>query len=403
MGALLNYTKVEDANLCLFGKKICVVTNQYCDAWTGVARSARRLVAYLKDAGATIHVVTPLSERKVIESNGGLHHKLALENPEVGASGELIYKVFLGNSSVEMSELHEFITILDFKEQFDCFHGFWLPYAYGCLIASSIGRRPVIASIRGNDAVAGLGQVKRMPFIQAVLKRATHITSVSSDLLENVSIFENLEGRSSVIHNGIEHSEFEKWNIGAAKRGSVGTLGELRYKKGIPYLVDAFSLIEKNLKTHLLLAGDFTDTAEAEIVQQLVINNNLSGFVKYMGQLKRNRICSYINSLNVFVLSSLHDGFPNTLLEACACGVPIVATNVGGMKDVMKDGENCLLVKAGDAKAMSHAISRILRDDELALKLSNGAKEIASKFNLERESESWISLYQRLMEFEIEN
>jgi glycosyltransferase involved in cell wall biosynthesis len=393
----------EKAACQLIGKKICIVTNQYFDEWTGVARSARRLVSYLINAGAEVHIVTPLSERKVIESNGGIHHKLAIDNPALGPFGELIYKVHLGNSSGEMNELHEFLMLLDFKESFNCFHGFWLPYAYGCLIVASNGDRPVIASIRGNDAVAGLGQVKRMPFIQAVLKKARFITSVSSDLLENVSIFEDLNERSCVIENGIDESRFVKWNQNEVNRGRVGTLGELRYKKGIPFLVDAFALSRSAAKKDLILAGDFSDEAEEKIVTQHILNNGLQERVQLIGQVKSNKVNAFLNSLNVFVISSIHDGFPNTLLEACACGIPIIATNVGGMKDVMKDGENCLLVKPGDVIDLSKAISRILDDDVLALKLSNGAKEISKKFSLERERDNWINLYLQMLEIGNEN
>lgn len=400
--ALLN-NECAEIKCQLNGKKICLVVNQYCDEWTGVARSARRLVNYLICAGAEVHVVTPVSERKAMEHNGGVHHKLVLDNPAIGAYSEKIYRTYLGSSSVEMSELHEFVMLLDFKERFNAFHGFWLPYAYGCLIVASSNDRPVIASIRGNDAVAGLGQVKRMPFIQTVLRKATHITSVSSDLLENVNFLEDIRSRSSVIHNGIDNTEFKKWNLNKIARGRVGTLGELRYKKGIPFLVDAFALSESKVKKDLVLAGPFSDDEEMKIVEQHVVKNNLHGKVLSTGHIKRKKVNAFINVLNVFVISSLHDGFPNTLLEACACGVPIVATNVGGMKDALVDGENCLLVEPGDVKSMSKAISKILDSDELALKLSSGAIELSKKFSLEKERESWISLYCDLLDEKCSN
>lgn len=181
------------------------------------------------------------------------------------------------------------------------------------------------------------------------------------------------------------------------RRGRVGTLGELRYKKGIPFLVDAFALAESDFKKDLILAGEFTDEAEKEIVSSHVISNKLNGKVGLTGYINREKINSFINELNVFVISSIHDGFPNTLLEACACGVPIVATSVGGMKDVMKDGENCLLVKPGDAYSLSKAISSILNNDDLAVSLSIGARKISERFNMQRECASWISLYERMI------
>jgi glycosyltransferase involved in cell wall biosynthesis len=102
--------------------------------------------------------------------------------------------------------------------------------------------------------------------------------------------------------------------------------------------------------------------------------------------------------MHVFVISSLHEGMPNAILEAAACGTPIVATAVDGICDLFRDGENALLVDPGNPGAMSRAIVKVLTHDRLARRLSAGALATAARITPEIEREIWLKLYRSCAE-----
>ena len=90
-----------------------------------------------------------------------------------------------------------------------------------------------------------------------------------------------------------------------------------------------------------------------------------------------------MKSADVFVLNSSYEGLSHLLIEALALGVPIIATRVGGNPEVITDGDNGLLVPAGDTAALANALARLLGDDTLRARLSARAKEAARRFSVE--------------------
>jgi glycosyltransferase involved in cell wall biosynthesis len=383
----------------LQNKRICLITIQYYPSWGGVARSATRLVKYLREQGAEVDVVVPLSiDKKKSEGDvRPMHLTEICENWSSDENNARVFTIPIYSNEQQMSKLIEFIQLLDYQNRYSLFHGFWLPFAYPALIVSSRLDVPVIASIRGNDAVEWVGLPAYLPFIQAVLYKADWVTSVCTDLLSNVNSIENIAGRSSVILNGIDSTGFPLWRYEDCKLGSVGYAGELRYKKGITFLIEAFADLEIPDK-QLRLIGTYKTETEKEHIFSKMHQLGIDQLCVHTGRLERNNLLNEVSRLNVFVISSLHDGLPNGLLEAAACGVPIVATNVAGMADVLEHGENCLLVEPGNIFALSKAISKLLTDEALCKKLSLGAIKLAKLLDENQEKNSWLDLYTKLID-----
>jgi glycosyltransferase involved in cell wall biosynthesis len=108
-------------------------------------------------------------------------------------------------------------------------------------------------------------------------------------------------------------------------------------------------------------------------------------------------IAERLRSMHVFALSSLQEGFPNTLLEAASVGIPIVATAVDGVKDVYRDLPDAVLVEPGDPSRLANAIQSVLRDDALAMRLSAQSLEVAARFSHEREQTAYVDLYEQFL------
>lgn len=358
----------------------------------GVAGAAHRLAGMLRDVGFDVHVVAveegvarPEGELTSAQEGGLWVHRLA--QPAV--------------SNGTKFALRDSILSLDERVGFDLFHGFFLPSAEPCLMAVEAAppRRPLVASIRGNDVIT----LKDHPFhrtgILEVLRKADWVTSVNQCYLDLVAEDVPVAGRSSVIRNSVAPpaAGAPVWRLDRGNRGRVGTLGEFRKVKDVPLLVRAYADLAPGMRNGLVLAGFFTDRTEEDWTNALIDRFGLRGEVTRTGRFAPAAAFGHLRSLHVYVQCSAFEGMPNALIEAASLGVPLVATAVGGMAEILTDGVTGLLVPHGDTAALSRAIGRILEDDSLARKLSAGSRRLGAQLAPEIERGEWAALYGRLL------
>lgn len=112
-----------------------------------------------------------------------------------------------------------------------------------------------------------------------------------------------------------------------------------------------------------------------------------------VGALPRNEMPAFWNSLSVAVVPSFHEAFGLIALEAMACGIPVVASAVGGLKEIVEDSETGMLVPPGDAAALAQALITLLTNEPLRLRLAQGALRRAQMFSLERRSRLLLELF----------
>jgi glycosyltransferase involved in cell wall biosynthesis len=163
--------------------------------------------------------------------------------------------------------------------------------------------------------------------------------------------------------------------IGPARRGRrnvVLFLGRIEAAKGIPELIEALSGLRADVPdAELVCAGAGEVEAAAGQAERLGIGDAVR-FPGWLGEAEKR---AWLRRAGVFVLPSHAEGLPMGLLEAMAAGLPVVASAVGGIPDVVKDGVNGLLVAPGDAAALERALRRLLRDPRLAAALGAAGRE----------------------------
>jgi glycosyltransferase involved in cell wall biosynthesis len=266
-------------------------------------------------------------------------------------------------------------------------------------------KRPIIASIRGSD-VTNLLEVPFMrSTILAGLRKATWITSVNQLYMARVAQDVPVAGRSSVIRNGIARpADQAMWQLRAENRGGVGTVGQFRKVKDIPLLIRAYHRVPAALRRRLLLAGYFAaaDASEAEWSHCLIEEFGIAEEVRVTGRFDHAVVFDHLRSLHVYVQASAYEGLPNAVLEAASLGVPLVATAVGGLAEILEDGVSALLAPHGDPASLGAAIARVLADDALAQRLSQGAQAVAATLSVETERAQWLALYAKLLGEQIE-
>lgn len=372
--------------------RVCLSTPEYPPELGGVSVASKRLARTLSHAGFEVHVVTPC--RRV----GQAIPAATCQVEELVHVHRLYHEHDDQRTSFALRAL---IRELDQQQRFHLFHGFFLTAVYPCLSAIDAGgtARPLIASIRGSDAVL----LKNLPLSRAVIlagvRRAHWITSVNQAYLDLLSEDLDICERASVIRNSVEPSPASQppWSLGPNNRGVIGTVGQLRKVKDIPLLVRAYARLPAAWRRALLLAGWFEDAEEADWSWTLAREFCLADEVTLTGPLPHDRVFDHLRAMHVYVQCSAFEGLPNALLEAASLGVPLVATAVGGMAEVLHHEVNALLVPHGDPQALATAIGRVLREEGLAMQLSAGARCLAEQLNHERESAAWLALYQRLI------
>lgn len=176
------------------------------------------------------------------------------------------------------------------------------------------------------------------------------------------------------------------------KQFSIGTIAELTKNKGLIYLIDAINLIRsgiKNLKLKVIIIGEGEDR---EKIQNRLGSLGLQEIIYPVGF--RQDAGKYLKGFDVFVLPSIKEGLPYALMEAMAAGLPIIASDVGGVPDLIEHGRNGLLVKTKDSANLAETLNKLIKNQEIRLALGRKAKiKIETNFQLRDMLTKTITLY----------
>jgi len=158
------------------------------------------------------------------------------------------------------------------------------------------------------------------------------------------------------------------------------SVGHFESRKGFDYLIKAFKLvIEKGINANLIILGEGT---ERNIFENLTKNLGLENYVIMPG-FKENPY-KYMKNSDVFVLSSISEAFPYVLLEAMICGVPIITTEYPSFKDIITNNINGISVPIKDEKTLANAVAELLKNKEMAKRLTENAIKKVKDIKLEK-------------------
>lgn len=245
---------------------------------------------------------------------------------------------------------------------------------------------PNISSIEG--VMQWISPVQR--FLDRVTAPLTFVVRVCSKAVAEF-VTEKLyipEKDIVIILNGIDVREYQiKFNRNKKlieleldpEEKIVGTVSRLyEPTKGIKFLLEAARNLQKKIDFHLLLVGGGKDEERLkEMAGEMGVKATFLG--------ERVDVAELLSVMDVFVLSSLYEGLPVSLLEAMASGLPVVVTNVGGMPEVVIDGETGFIVEPGQVEQLSESIKELLLDNNLRRRFGeSGFQRVEKNYSIEK-------------------
>ena len=183
-----------------------------------------------------------------------------------------------------------------------------------------------------------------------------------------------------VIYNAVQekHKTQQIPNISPFSGTNIICVGRLISLKKYDKVIECLSEIPN---TRLILVGD---GPEKQNLLNLTLRLNLSKRIIFVGQVPKDLVSSYLKVADIFVQNSIHEGFPHVVLEAMQAKIPVVATDVGGTGEVVKDGVTGLLIESGNMESLKKALVRLIQDKHLCERLVTNASEQLKNFSFEK-------------------
>lgn len=254
------------------------------------------------------------------------------------------------------------------------------------VFAAKLARVPIVWW-EHNTTLPGDGPVQRM------LGWANRIVVVSEAIRQQfVKLAPDAAAKIVVVYNGVDTEKFSPNRMlrQSVLRGLgwdtnvqvVGTVSRLSSEKGIGYFVDAANeLVPQNPNARFLIVGEGPERAELE-------RRAKSNALRFVGM--REDVPNWLNALDLFVLPSLAESFGLAVVEAMACGVPVVTLDVGGLREVVVQGETGLRLPPQEVDAIASAILELLRNaDKRRVMGEKGRTRAIERFDLKRQAAEW--------------
>lgn len=337
-------------------RSLVIITNLFPLPWEPNRATFNRQQFAQLDDEFTKSVLVPIafsewfSHRKDIKQTENLRYVPYFYLPKVGRR---FYSVFM------------FLSILMHS-------GWWLinknpkiilaswafPEAVAASWLSELFRCRFFFKVHGSDInLHGKIPARAQQIVKAA-ERASGILSVSKALANEMVAMGIERKKISVIYNGVDHQKFGVESKAPLNGDYLLYVGNLKHDKGVVELIKAFANICENYPAlHLVYAGS---GVEKKCLAELSKSLNIADKVQLLGSVEHNKLPALITHAKALVLPSYNEGVPNVVLEAMACGTPVLATTVGGIPEVIDEKTCGKLIKPRCEIAVENGLNDIL-------------------------------------------
>ncbi len=284
-------------------------------------------------------------------------------------------------------------------------------------LCKRIGKKPFVITYQADPFATDIstkysfiGNLIYKPYLrilQSTLKHADKIIATTSLYAKNSIILSKFSEKIEIIPNGVNVNHFQPGTSSKMTRELLNLekdtkvitfVGRLVRYKGIPYLLKAIPSILNQIKNcQFLIIGDGPlRRSLEEFTKKLKISDN----VKFLGSIPNFNLPLIYSVSDIFVLPSISssEGFGIVLIEAMSCEVPVIASNVGGIPNVIKNNETGLIIKPRNSFEIKNSIIKLLENEKLRKQMGkNARKHVLKNFSFDKTARSTLNLYENLL------
>lgn len=284
------------------------------------------------------------------------------------------------------------------EKRYDLSHSFFsVPCGFISLLLRWQYGLPYVVSLRGSDVPGYSERFTAIyyflsPIIRYIWGKAGAVVS-NSEGLKDLALKTKADQKIEIIYNGIDVAHFcPKMELRPEKRFIITTgASRVTHRKGLNYLIEAVSKLVPQYPNILLkIMGEGNARKDFEA---LVDRLNIMNQVEFLGRIPREETAPFYQEASLFVLPSLNEGMSNALLEALGSGLPILATDTGGSKELVHEGENGFIIKMKDGADIAEKIKIFLDDQTKVSQMGLESRKIAEKMSWENVAREYYNLY----------
>jgi L-malate glycosyltransferase len=276
----------------------------------------------------------------------------------------------------------------------DIFHAHFLS-SYG-LIGALVNFHPYYVSVWGTDIFEfPKKNLLNRKLIEFTLNKADRICSTSHVMGKEINKYTNKD--ISITPFGVDLNNFKPLEKEDKSDIQIGIVKALSDKYGIGTLIKAFKMVhEEHPLTELVIVGG---GPQLDDYKKLSHELNIAEKVKFIGRIPNTDVPKLINQMDIFTVPSRdQESFGVAAVEAMACGVPVVVTNVGGLPEVVMEGETGFIVPKEDPKRLAAAITRLIVDKKERLKMGHkGVEHVRKEYDWYENASRMEKLYQQTL------
>jgi glycosyltransferase involved in cell wall biosynthesis len=385
--------------------KICILSHLYPVSrkdYKGIF--VRDLAFSLVAKGFDVHVVTPLrpgAQKKEI-SDGIKIHRYAFYGWEKGRQlGQVKgLPILMLGSLIAVGILKSVHLVI--KHKIDLLHAYWIvPGGFMAVITGMLTRKPIVATAAGSDLnIAAASRVVAL-FARFTLKRLSALISVSRPLAEKALALGISQSKSMVIPGpvGIDMETYASpacLKKRALKKIQLLYTGNLESPKRVDTIIRAAGhLNTKGVEFHLTIAGEGLLQADLE---NLAVSLGIKTHVEFKGRVEHDKIPELMQASHVFLHCSENEGLPVAIMEAMAAGLPVIAANVGGVPELVKNEVTGYSFNFDDDKGFADRIVQLSNDDQTRMKMGHQARAFVDTcFNKKNIINQNIKIYNAIL------
>ena len=320
----------------------------------GVARSAARTAQAISRLGWNVHV---LAWTKTLQP--GVLETVQASVPSDSSAGVTVHRLGLfANSDLSMQHT---TNVLEWLHRQFAFSAVWGHYVYpsgymGVVFAESCGL-PSTVSARGNDIDRLMFPPGDFARLIWTLQRASVVSCVSEDLAKKVGVLLGRRSGIVVVPNVVDTELFCPGTDGGGdglrsslgiqpEEAVLGFCGELRHKKGLPFILSALLEVNRERPACLLVIGEVRPREQTHLANFTAEHPEIASRIRVTGRLdQQSEVVRYLQLCDVVLQPSVWDGLPNAILEAMACGKIVIASDAGGIPEAIVHGESGFLIQ----------------------------------------------------------